>query len=271
MYSNRSDLTDPPEPTDPTERTEPPAPTTMGLRERKRLETRLRIEDEATRLFLDRSFDGVTLEEICEAADISRRTFFNYFSSKEHVAVGKQPPLLTKDGFDKLESFSPAQGSLPQFLYDMLTKKRIEEAKKSDNANLDPELAESIRWRRSQIIKRFPSLALTKLASYEKLRSDLAEAVCKNFERHPHNRSTGMEAMEEAHLIVTAATTVQWAAATSATRHGRTLNSIKDFDVALTGLRQVFSAIEPATLKPPTDSTAENISQKAQKTKENRP
>ncbi|OFT34898.1 TetR family transcriptional regulator [Corynebacterium sp. HMSC08A12] len=243
----------------------------MGLRERKRLETRLRIEDEATRLFLDRSFDGVTLEEICEAADISRRTFFNYFSSKEHVAVGKQPPLLTKDDFNKLESFSPARGSLPQYLYAMLTKKRIEEAKKSDNANLDPELAESIRWRRSQIIKRFPSLALAKLASYEKLRSDLAEAVCKNLEGHPGNRSTDMEAMEEAHLIVTAATTVQWAAATSATRRGRTLNSTKDFDVALTGLRQVFSAIEPATLKPSTDSTAENISQKAQKSKENRP
>ena len=242
----------------------------MGLRERKRLETRLRIEDEATRLFLDRSFDGVTLEEICEAADISRRTFFNYFSSKEHVAVGKQPPLLTKDDFDELESFSPTQGSLPQYLYDMLTKKRLEEAKRSDNANLDPKLAESIRWRRSQIIKRFPSLALAKLASYEKLRSDLAEAVCKNLEGHPDNRSTDMEAMEEAHLIVTAATTVQWAAATSATRHGKPLTSTKDFDIALAGLQKIFSAIEPTTLEPPPQSTAEP-SQKPQEIKENRP
>ncbi|WP_248623848.1 TetR/AcrR family transcriptional regulator [Corynebacterium jeikeium] len=233
-------------------------PTSMGLRERKRLETRLRIEDEATRLFLDRSFDGVTLEDVCEAAGISRRTFFNYFSSKEHVAVGKQPPLLTKDDFDKLESFSPAQGSLPQYLYDMLTKKRIEEAKKSDNANLDPELAESIRWRRSQIIERFPSLALSKLVSYEKLRSDLAEAVCKNLESHPGNRSTDMEAMEEAHLIVTAATTVQWAAATSAARRGRTLNSTKDFDIALVGLQKIFSAIEPATPEPTAETTKEN-------------
>ena len=151
--------------------------------------------------------------------------------------------MLTKDDFDKLKSFSPTQGSLPQYLYDMLTKKRIEEAKKSDNANLDPELAESIRWRRSQIIKRFPSLALAKLASYEKLRSDLAEAVCKNLESHPDNRSTDMEAMEEAHLIVTAATTVQWAAATSATRRGIPLTSTKDFDKALTGLQQIFNAI----------------------------
>ena len=155
--------------------------------------------------------------------------------------------MLTKDDFNKLESFSPAQGSLPQYLYDMLTKKRLEEAKRSDNANLDPKLAESIRWRRSQIIKKFPGLALAKLASYEKLRSDLAEAVCKNLEGHPGNRSTDMEAMEEAHLIVTAATTVHWAAATSATRHGRTLTSTNDFDIALAGLQKIFSAIEPST------------------------
>ena len=127
----------------------------------------------------------------------------------------------------------------------------------SDNANLDPELAESIRWRRSQIVKRFPSLALAKLASYEKLRSDLAEAVCKNLERHPGNRSTDMEAMEEAHLIVTAATTVQWAAATSATRRGRTLTSTNDFDIALAGLQKIFSAIEPTTPEPTAETTKE--------------
>ncbi len=240
----------------------------MGLRERKRLETRLRIEDEATRLFLDRSFDGVTLEEICDAADISRRTFFNYFSSKEHVAVGKQPPLLTENDFSDLENFTPTQGSLPQYLYDMLTQKRIEEARKSDNANLDPELAESIRWRRSQIIKRFPSLALAKLASYEKLRSDLAEAVSRNLKNNPCNRSTQLEAMEEAHLIVTAATTVQWAAATSATRSGRTLTSTKDFDIPLAGLQQIFAGMKPTTTPtttPATQPIAEDNSQNPQK------
>jgi len=219
----------------------------MGLRERKRLETRLRIEDKATQLFLDRSFDGVTLEEICIAADISRRTFFNYFSSKEHVAVGKQPPLLTEEDFAEIVNFSPNQGSLPQHLYEMLTQKRLEEARKSDNANLDPELAESIRWRRSQILERFPNLALAKIACYEKLRSDLAEAVCRNLDKHPSNRLSDLEAMEEAHLIVTAATTVQWAAATSATRNGRTLSSTKDFDIPLAGLQKIFSAIEPST------------------------
>ncbi len=108
------------------------------------------------------------------------------------------------------------------------------------------------------MIKNFPGLAFAKLASYEKLRSDLAEAVCKNLEGHPGNRSTDMEAMEEAHLIVTAATTVHWAAATSATRHGRTLTSTKDFDIPLAGLQKIFSAIEPATPEPTAETTKEN-------------
>lgn len=82
--------------------------------------------------------------------------------------------------------------------------------------------------------------------------------MCKNLESHPGNRSTDMEAMEEAHLIVTAATTVQWAAATSAARRGRTLNSTKDFDIALVGLQKIFSAIEPATPEPTAEATKEN-------------
>ena len=71
-----------------------------GLRERKRRETRLRIEDCATELILDRGFHDVTLEEICEKAGISRRTFFNYFNSKDEVAAGTGVPPLSRDDLD---------------------------------------------------------------------------------------------------------------------------------------------------------------------------
>lgn len=60
----------------------------MSLREQKRLETRLRIEDAATQLVDERGFAAVTVEEICEAAGISRRTFFNYFDSKDSAVLG---------------------------------------------------------------------------------------------------------------------------------------------------------------------------------------
>jgi AcrR family transcriptional regulator len=52
---------------------------------RKRLATRQRISDVATRLFIERGFDQVTMDEIAEAADVSRMTVFNHFSRKEDL------------------------------------------------------------------------------------------------------------------------------------------------------------------------------------------
>jgi AcrR family transcriptional regulator len=83
-----------------------------GHREKKRIETRTRITDEALKLFVARGFDAVTLDDIAAAAGISRRTFFHYFESKEDLAfawldsstddivaaVGREPkalPMLT--------------------------------------------------------------------------------------------------------------------------------------------------------------------------------
>ena len=56
-----------------------------GLRERKRLRTRREISDVATRLFVERGFERVTLAEIAEAADVSVKTIFNHFGSKEEL------------------------------------------------------------------------------------------------------------------------------------------------------------------------------------------
>jgi AcrR family transcriptional regulator len=52
---------------------------------RKRLATRQRISDVATRLFIERGFDAVKVDEIAEAADVSRMTVFNHFSRKEDM------------------------------------------------------------------------------------------------------------------------------------------------------------------------------------------
>lgn len=52
---------------------------------RKRLVTRQKISDAATRLFFERGFDGVKIEDIAEAADVSRMTVFNHFPRKENM------------------------------------------------------------------------------------------------------------------------------------------------------------------------------------------
>jgi AcrR family transcriptional regulator len=56
-----------------------------GLRERKRQQTRERLTRAAMALFLERGFEATTLDDIATAADISRRSFFHYFDSKEDV------------------------------------------------------------------------------------------------------------------------------------------------------------------------------------------
>jgi AcrR family transcriptional regulator len=61
-------------------------PTTPPDRQsRKRLATRQKISDAASRLFVERGFDKVTVDEIATAADVARMTVFNHFSRKEDM------------------------------------------------------------------------------------------------------------------------------------------------------------------------------------------
>jgi AcrR family transcriptional regulator len=57
----------------------------INRRERRRIETRERIYRAALEIFARRGYLDTTVEDITEAADVGKGTFFNYFPTKEHV------------------------------------------------------------------------------------------------------------------------------------------------------------------------------------------
>jgi AcrR family transcriptional regulator len=78
----------------------------MNPRERRRMRTMRVIQGEALRLFAQRGYEQTTIEEIADAADISPRTFFRYFPTKEDVVLWDEydaviPELLEQRPHDE--------------------------------------------------------------------------------------------------------------------------------------------------------------------------
>jgi len=80
---------------------------TLSRRERKKLETQQSLMDTALRLFCERGYEATTVEDITEATDVAKGTFFNYFPTKDAVL-----PAIAADRLRQLEdALTPQRGA----------------------------------------------------------------------------------------------------------------------------------------------------------------
>jgi AcrR family transcriptional regulator len=141
-----------------------PGPAVSGLRERKRRATRERLIRAAMTLFMERGFAATTLDDIVAAADISRRTFFHYFASKEDVVFGWQEDSTT--ALIATVAARPATESMLSAAENAIT----EMVRQLD-------LREVIAL--AQLKRDNPALQGRDQVKYERLERDLTEALLK--------------------------------------------------------------------------------------------
>src|SRR6201996_3200947 len=80
-------------------------------RSRKRQATRQSISDSATRLFLERGFDSVTIDDIAAAADVGRMTVFNHFPRKEDMFFDREGEIQAL-AFDAVRNRGPGVSAI---------------------------------------------------------------------------------------------------------------------------------------------------------------
>ncbi|WP_369639514.1 TetR/AcrR family transcriptional regulator, partial [Nocardia sp. JMUB6875] len=94
-------------------------PDDLPLRDRKKLRTRQTLIDTALTRFTDDGFDATTLDALCRDVEISKRTFFRYFKSKEDVAMAPTQDLWATF-LTQLETITPRTDRLLDLLEDTL-------------------------------------------------------------------------------------------------------------------------------------------------------
>lgn len=122
--------------------------TALGLRERKKQQTRSQLHRAALTLVLAHGLDQVTVEQIAAQAQVSARTFFNYFPTKDAAIVGANPelPAQVLALFEARPTHEGVLTSLETVFRERLSRLAA-----------DPML----RRQRSEVFRRWPALVAT--------------------------------------------------------------------------------------------------------------
>jgi AcrR family transcriptional regulator len=164
----------------------------VGRRELKIRAAKARVERAAVDLALEHGVDGVTVEDICDVADISPRTFYNYFGSREAALIGEARPMPDEA---EVQAYVDARGVGEFEAFVGLMARLIESHAHNHSLLLD----------RRRLIDSSPQLAALNLARATGRRDQYAAIVERRLEatdpdRAPEDRSL------DARLIVGVAT-----------------------------------------------------------------
>jgi AcrR family transcriptional regulator len=160
----------------------------LGLRERKRLATRRAIQLAVIELVAERGLEGTTVDEVSRVADISPRTFFNYFASKEEALLG-DPPVLPSD--ETVEQFVAGTGAILDDLAQVLVGAGAKSMKDIEMVQL-----------RQALLKQYPQLFAMRMLTMRKFEDEVGATVSRRLERSdPALASRPEELAAKARLI----------------------------------------------------------------------
>jgi len=140
-----------------------------GLRERKKVKTRLAIREHAMALFKDQGYDKTTVEQIAAAAEVSPSTFFRYFPSKEEVVLQDDYDALLIAAFHAQEVGVPPLQALRNAISEVFLSM--------------PEGQQAQEAERVRLMTEVPELRARMLAQVSEMIQMLAEAVAERVGR----------------------------------------------------------------------------------------